>query len=101
MFLRWLSGFLLTAALVCAQKIPLATFSGTVHSVSSKQLTIETAEGNLVDFDINRKTQLMRGKQRISPEDLQNGDFVTIEARQEMVRFLVAVTVTVRERTKD
>jgi hypothetical protein len=101
MFLRWLSGFLLAAALVCAQKIPLANFSGTVHGVSSKQLTIETAEGNLVDFDINRKTQLMRGKQRISAEDLQNGDFVTIEARQEMVRFLVAVTVTVRERTKD
>jgi hypothetical protein len=91
---------LLLLSLLLAET-PLATFSGVVHGISKKQITIETAEGNLVDFEINRKTRVSRGKKQISPDDLQTGDPVTIEAKQEMVRFLVAVTMTAREKPKD
>jgi hypothetical protein len=87
--------FLLLPPLLPAQtKIPLAEFSGTVHGVSKNMITIETSEGNLVDFEINRKTRVMRGKQQIKPEDLKTGDLVNIEARQEMLQFLVAVVIT-------
>lgn len=92
--------FLLASVLVFAQ-IPLATFNGTVHGVSKKRITIENAEGNLLDFEINRKTRVMLNKKQISPEDLHSGDPVTIEAKQEMVRFLVAVTITAHEKPKD
>jgi hypothetical protein len=89
------AAFILLATLLAAQK-PLANFTGAVHGVSKKQITIESAEGNLVDFEINRKTKVLRGKKEIAPEDIMSGDEVTIQARQEMLRFLVAVVITVQ-----
>jgi len=77
--------------------IPLATFSGTVHGVSSKLITIENSDGNLVDFEVNRKTRVMRGKKQISISGLATGDSVTIEVRQERSRYkqiLTAVSIT-------
>jgi hypothetical protein len=62
--------------------------------VSNKQVTIETSEGNLVDFEINRSTKILRGKKQIKAAELETGDTVTIDARQEMVTFLVAVAIT-------
>ena len=95
--LRRLVGLVLLSALLCgaqAPKVPLATFSGAVHGVSSKQITIETSEGNLVDFDINRNTKILRGKKPIKTSDLEAGDMVTIDARQQMVKYLIAVVIT-------
>ena len=96
MLFRLLILALASALLFGAQtpRVPLATFSGTVHGVSAKQVTIETAEGNLVDFDINRNTKILRGKKQIKTSDLENGDMVTIDARQQMVKFLIAVVIT-------
>ncbi|HTA43846.1 MAG TPA: hypothetical protein VK789_15430 [Bryobacteraceae bacterium] len=96
MLLRLLSVVLLTAFLISAQTahVPPATFSGTVHGVSNKQITIETSEGNLLDFDINRKTKIMRGKKQIAASDLDTGDTVTIDAREEMGKFLIALVIT-------
>jgi hypothetical protein len=91
----------LVAGLLVAQKIPPATFSGTIHTVTSKQITIENEDGNLLDFEINRKTRLTRGDTQISTSDLANGEPVTIEARQEMGRFLVAVSVAAHPKAKD
>jgi len=88
----------LLVGLLLAGPIPLATFHGKVKGVSNKQITIENEEGNLVDFEINRKTRLTREKKPITASDLQTGDIVTIEAKQEMVRFLVAVTITAQPR---
>jgi hypothetical protein len=93
--MRVVALLLLTAALPAAQ-IPLANFTGTVHGVSKKQITIENANGNLVDFEINHKTKVMRAKKEIQPDDIRSGDEVTIEARQEMLQFLVAVVITVQ-----
>ena len=91
-----LSIVLFSALLIAAQtpRIPPATFSGTVHGISSKQITIETAEGNLLDFDINRKTRILRGKKQITESDLETGDQVTIDAREEMGKFLIALVIT-------
>ena len=100
----WRVVLLLSAALLVAgEKIPLATFTGTVHGVSNKQITIENQDGNLVDFEINGKTRLMRGKKQIALSDLATGDAVMIEARQERSAFfviprLIAVTVTLQSK---
>jgi hypothetical protein len=97
-----LSLVLWSALLLGAQtpKVPLATFSGAVHGVSDKQVTIETSEGNLLDFDINRNTKILRDKKPIKASDLQTGDMVTIDARQQMAKFLVAVIITAQPRTE-
>src|SRR5580658_4023451 len=90
----------LLATLAVAQ-IPVANFSGTVHDISKKQVTSDTGDGNLLDFEINRKTKVMRGKQEIKPEEIRTGDQITIEGRQEMLKFLVAVVITVQAPPKD
>jgi Cu/Ag efflux protein CusF len=95
-----LSLLLIIAGLLSGQQapLPLATFSGTVHGVSSKRITIENADGNMVDFEVNRKTRVIRGKKEASISELATGDSVTIEAQQERARYamiLTAVTVTV------
>ena len=97
---RLLSVVLLASLCLSAQtvKVPLATFTGTVHGVSSKQITIETSEGNLVDFDINHKTRILRDKKQIAASDIENGDVVTIDAKQEMVKYLVAVVITIQSK---
>lgn len=90
---------LLLAALLtalAAGQVPLANFTGTVHDISKKQVTIDTGDGNLLDFEINRKTKVMRAKKEIKAEEIMTGDRVTIEGRQEMLRFLVAVVITVQ-----
>jgi len=96
---RLTGAFLLLATLVIAQlmaQIPLANFTGTVHDISKKQITVDTGDGNLLDFEINRKTKVMRGKNGIKPEEIAPGDQVSIQARQEMLKFLVAVVITVQ-----
>jgi hypothetical protein len=98
MILRRLGFLLLSAALLAAQKVPLATFTGTVRSASNKRITIENQEGNLVDFDITGKTRVMSGKKKIRAEDLKSGDQVTIEAHEEiriLGQYLVADIITV------
>ena len=100
---RFLLPFLL-AAFLNAQKLPPTEFSGTVHGVSKKHLVLETAEGNLIDFDVNGKTQVLRGKEKIELEDLQTGEPVKIEANQEPSRrqiFLMALTITASGKPKD
>ncbi len=96
-----LTGAFLLLALAVAAQVPLANFTGAVHAISKKQITIESTEGNLVDFEINRKTKTMRGKEEIKPEDIMSGDQVTIEAHQEMSKFLVAVVITVQTPPKN
>ena len=68
------AGHLLLLAALAAAQIPLANFSGAVHAISKKQ---------------------------IKPEEIMSGDQVTIQARQEMLRFLVAVVITVQAPPKD
>ena len=90
---------LLLAALLtalAAGQVPVANFTGTVHDISKKQVTIDTGDGNLLDFEINRKTKVMRAKKEIKAEEIMTGDQVIIEGRQEMLRFFVAVVITVQ-----
>ena len=84
---------LILLGLLFQANLPLAHFTGTLHGVSKKQITIETAEGNLVEFEINKKTQIQRGGKNASESDLKTGDSVAIDAKQEMLRYLIAVKI--------
>jgi Cu/Ag efflux protein CusF len=88
-------------AAMAAGAVALANFTGAVHGISSKQITIENTDGNLIDFEINRKTKVMRGKQEIQPEEIMPGDQVAIQAKQQMLKFLIAVTITVQTQPKE
>jgi hypothetical protein len=101
MWLRFAIALLVATGLLFGQKIPPASFSGTVHGVSSKQITIEKEDGNLLDFDIDRKTRIVRGDKKISATDLESGEVVTIEAREVMGKFLIAMTITAQPKSKD
>ena len=94
--LRLLCSVILTFAL-CAQQLPPATFSGAVRGISKKRITIETSEGNFLEFDITGKTRAFRGKKKIQPDSLQVGETVKIEAKQEpsfTEQILEALTIT-------
>lgn len=93
---RLIGALLLLVTLAIAAEAPLANFTGIVHGVSKKQITIANSDGNLVDFEINRKTKVMRAKKEITFGDIMTGDQVIIQARQEMLQFLIAVTITVQ-----
>ena len=74
--------------------LPLAHFTGKIHGTTKKQVIIDTEEGNQVEFAIDRKTRIQRGNKNAAASDLKTGDSVAIEARQEMLGYLVAVTIT-------
>jgi len=102
MILRVLIFLAVTVGLL-GQAVPPAIFSGTIHGISKKHLVLETAEGNLIDFDLDGKTHILRGKKKIGSEDLQTGDAVNIEAEQEPARnklLLKALRITASDQPK-
>ena len=90
---RLIAVVMLLAAAAFAAEVPLGNFTGVVHGVSKKQITIENPDGNLIDFTIDHKTKILRGKQEIQADDIMSGDEVTIEARQVMLTYLIAVVI--------
>jgi len=100
MLLRLVS-LLLLAGLLFAQKIPPGNFSGTVHGVSNKQITIEKDDGNLLDFDIDHKTRVLRGDKKIRPSEIESGEVVAIEAREIMGKYWIAVSITAQPKSKE
>jgi len=79
--------------LLQTNSVPLADFTGKVHGVTKTDITIETEQGNLVEFTINRKTTIHRNGKKATPADLKTGDPVTVEAKEEILGYLVAVHI--------
>jgi len=73
--------------------VPLAHFTGRIHGVTRKDVTIDTEEGNVIEFVINRKTRAERSGKTIPVTALKTGDAVGIDARQELLGYLVAVSI--------
>lgn len=92
---------LLLLSAVIAAEVPLGNFTGVVHGVSKKQITIENPDGNLIDFAIDHKTKIVHGKKEIQAEGIMPGDEVTIEARQVMLTYLIAVVIHVQSPPND
>jgi hypothetical protein len=85
---------LLCMLLLFQTPLPAAHFSGKIHTVTKKTITVDTDEGNEVEFTINRKTKTERSGKSIDVRSLQPGEQVSIDAEQKLLGYLVALKVT-------
>ncbi|MGJ5814671.1 hypothetical protein [Paludibaculum fermentans] len=93
--------FCFQAVLVCQPSaMPLPTFLGTVKGSDGKVLSIESDDGNTMQFTCTRKTEFLDGKKRIKATDLQPGEYVSVEAKLAPDRSMDAVIVH-REKRPD
>lgn len=79
---------------------PMPTFLGTVKGSDGKVLSIESDDGNTMQFTCTRKTEFLDGKKRIKATDLQPGEYVSVEAKLAPDRSMDAVVVH-REKRPD
>lgn len=80
--------------------MPMPTFLGTVKGSDSKVLSIESEDGNTMQFTCTRKTEFYDGKTRIKATDIKPGDYVSVEAKKAPDQTLDAVVVR-KERRPD
>lgn len=71
------------------------SFHGKLKDLSSKEITIETADSEIVTIHRSRKTKFFKGTQSIKPSDIDIETPVTVDATEEVDLSLTAVTVTV------
>ena len=92
-----LSGLILlgiaTAPAGAQYPVPLATFTGTVHSMDGKTLAVEDAESKTLPFFCTHKTRYFDGSKRIKASDIKPGDRVSVESKPARDGELEAVNV--------
>jgi hypothetical protein len=91
-------GFMLSliAALPVAAQlpaVPLATFTGTVHEMDGKTLTVEDADAKTLPFFCTHKTRYFDGSKKIKSSDIKPGDRVSVESKTARDGELEAVNV--------
>ena len=73
--------------------VPLATFTGTVHDMDGKTLTVEDAEAKTLHFFCTHKTRYFDGPKKIKGSDIKPGDRVSVESKAAPDGELEAVNV--------
>ena len=71
------------------------SFHGKLKDLSSKEITIETADSQIVTIHRSRKTKFFKGTQSIKPSDIDIETPVTVDATEEVDLSLTAISVTV------
>lgn len=71
------------------------SFHGKLKELTSKEITIETEDEQLVSIHRTRKTKFLKGTQTIKPSDIDLETMVTVDATEEVDLSLTAVSVTV------
>jgi hypothetical protein len=77
----------------------LPSFTGAIHAIDPKLITLEEPGANLLEFRCSKKTRYYDGPKRIAASNFKPGDRVSIEARRELDGSLDAVNVR-RDRPK-
>lgn len=78
----------------------LATFTGTVASVTKKALFVKTGDGNTLQFLLSGKTDYHDGSRKVKAQSLKAGQMVSVQAKVNIDASLSAVTVTVQHPKK-
>jgi hypothetical protein len=78
-----------------AYKDVTGSFHGKLKDLSSKEITIETADSQIVTIHRSRKTKFFKDTQSIKPSDIDIETPITVDATEEVDLSLTAVTVTV------
>jgi hypothetical protein len=71
------------------------SFHGKLKDLSSKEITIETEDSQIVSIHRSRKTKFFKGTQTIKPSDIDLETPITVDATEEVDLSLTAVSVTV------
>lgn len=71
----------------------LSNFSGTLRKLDEKSLVVEARDGRMLDFQRSDKTKFYKNSQEINASELESGDRVSVEARQDQQGYLYAVNV--------
>ncbi len=77
-----------------AYKGVAGSFHGKLKDLTSKEITIETTEDQIVSIHRNRKTKFLKGTETIKPTDIDLESPITVDAIEEVDLSLTAVTVT-------
>ena len=67
-----------------AYKDVAGSFHGKLKDLSSKEITIETDDGQIVSIHRSRKTKFFKGTQSIKPSDIDIETPVTVDATEEV-----------------
>src|SRR6266404_8666549 len=73
--------------------VPLATFTGTVHDMDGKTLTVEDADAKTLHFFCTHKTRYFDGSKKIKGSDIKPGGRVSVESKTAPDGELEAVSV--------
>jgi hypothetical protein len=71
------------------------SFHGKLKDLSSKEITIETEDSQIVSIHRSRKTKFFKGAKTIKPSDIDLETPITVDATEEVDLSLSAVSVTV------
>lgn len=72
-----------------------ADFEGTVRSMTNKELLVETADGNSLQFHLTRKTVYLKDKATVKAAAIEVGMHVLVEGKKAPDNSLDAVRVEV------
>ena len=71
------------------------SFHGKLKDLSSKEITIETDDNQVLTLHRSHKTKFFKGTKSIKPSDIDLETPVTVDAKEEVDLSLSAVAVTV------
>jgi hypothetical protein len=77
------------------------SFHGKLKDLTSKEITIETADNQVLTLHRSHKTKFFKGTESIKPSDIDLETPVTVDAKEEVDLSLTAVSVTVDTPKKD
>jgi hypothetical protein len=74
---------------------PVATFQGTLKSVSKSEIVLGMPEDQSIVFHISHKTKFLRDAKPIKPSAIPAGASLTVDGKRDLKGNVEAVTVTV------
>lgn len=77
------------------------SFHGKLKDLTSKEITIETNDDQVVSIHRSHKTKFFKGTQSIKPSDIDLETPVIVDVKEEVDLSLTAVAVTVDTPKKD
>jgi hypothetical protein len=78
-----------------AYKNVAGSFHGKLKELTSKEITLETDDDQVVSIHRSRKTKFLKGTQTIKPSDIDLESKITVDASEDVDLSLTAVSVTV------
>ena len=77
---------------------PVATFHGTVRSISKKEIVLDMPEDQSIAFHISHKTKFVKDAKAIKPSAIAAGAEATVDGKRDLLGNVEAVTVTLEKK---